>query len=165
MSALGQKPTYALQQAMSALHPIATAKAKFRKRPCLLYPRKRTCAAQEAMSALGQRFPISILGRLDEGSVNTGRHLNMPLIFVGKENATTTQFCGSSPTIKMITRFSSAGMIMRWQSTNCLSKRRQPRLVPRALPGKVGPKTLDRSVRTNISQFANQITRRGKKRC
>src|SRR5262245_27476206 len=31
MSALGQKQTYALQQAMSALHPIATAKAKFRK--------------------------------------------------------------------------------------------------------------------------------------
>jgi len=30
MSALGQKRTYALQQAMSALHPIATAKAKFR---------------------------------------------------------------------------------------------------------------------------------------
>jgi hypothetical protein len=29
MSALGQKPTYALQQAMSALPPIATAKAKF----------------------------------------------------------------------------------------------------------------------------------------
>jgi hypothetical protein len=27
MSALGQKPTYALQQVMSALHPIATAKA------------------------------------------------------------------------------------------------------------------------------------------
>jgi hypothetical protein len=27
MSALGQKQTYALQQAMSALHPIATAKA------------------------------------------------------------------------------------------------------------------------------------------
>ena len=27
MSALGQKPTYALQQAMSALHPIAIAKA------------------------------------------------------------------------------------------------------------------------------------------
>ena len=31
MSALGQKQTYALQQGMSALHPIATAKAKFRK--------------------------------------------------------------------------------------------------------------------------------------
>jgi hypothetical protein len=42
MSALGQKPTYALQQAMSALHPISTAKAKLRKRPCPLYPRKRT---------------------------------------------------------------------------------------------------------------------------
>jgi hypothetical protein len=27
MSALGQKPTYALQQAMSALHPKATVKA------------------------------------------------------------------------------------------------------------------------------------------
>jgi hypothetical protein len=27
MSALGQKQTYALQQAMSALHPIATVKA------------------------------------------------------------------------------------------------------------------------------------------
>src|SRR5262249_31778707 len=44
MSALGQKPTYALQQAMSALHPIATAKANFRKGPCPLYPQKRTCA-------------------------------------------------------------------------------------------------------------------------
>jgi hypothetical protein len=29
MSALGQKPTYALQQAMSALHPIATLIAFF----------------------------------------------------------------------------------------------------------------------------------------
>jgi hypothetical protein len=55
MSALGQKRTYALQQAMSALPPIATAKAKFRKRPCPLYPRKRTCAVQLAMSALGQK--------------------------------------------------------------------------------------------------------------
>src|SRR5215813_11689037 len=54
MSALGQKPTYALQQAMSALHPIATAKANFRKGPCLLYPRKRTCAVQQRMSALGR---------------------------------------------------------------------------------------------------------------
>jgi len=31
MSALGQKQTYALQQAMSALPPIAAAKTKFRK--------------------------------------------------------------------------------------------------------------------------------------
>src|SRR5262249_21656149 len=54
MSALGQKQTCALQNVMSALHPIATAKAKFRKRPCLLYPRKRTCAVQLVMSALGQ---------------------------------------------------------------------------------------------------------------
>jgi hypothetical protein len=52
--ALGQKPTYALQQTMSALPSIATAKAKFRKKPCPLYPRKRTCAVQLAMSAKGQ---------------------------------------------------------------------------------------------------------------
>jgi hypothetical protein len=55
MSALGQKQTYALQQLMSALHPIATAKAKFRKRPCLLYPQKRTCAVHLPMSAMGQK--------------------------------------------------------------------------------------------------------------
>jgi hypothetical protein len=33
MSALGQKRTYALQQAMSALPPIATAKADIGQRP------------------------------------------------------------------------------------------------------------------------------------
>src|SRR5262245_18227323 len=49
MSALGQKQTYAPQKAMSALHPIATAKANFRKGPCPLYPRKRTCAVQTGM--------------------------------------------------------------------------------------------------------------------
>jgi hypothetical protein len=36
MSALGQKRTYAAQQGMSALLPIATAKAKFHKRQCPL---------------------------------------------------------------------------------------------------------------------------------
>jgi hypothetical protein len=51
MSALGQKRTYALQQAMSALHPIATAKADFCARLCPLYPRKRTFAVQLGMSA------------------------------------------------------------------------------------------------------------------
>jgi hypothetical protein len=38
MSALGQKRTYAVQQSMSALPPIATAKADFRKRSCPLNP-------------------------------------------------------------------------------------------------------------------------------
>src|SRR5262249_48607493 len=42
MSALGQKQTYAMQKAMSALPPIATAKADIRKRSCPLYPRKQT---------------------------------------------------------------------------------------------------------------------------
>src|SRR5262245_501229 len=55
MSALGQKRTYAVQNAMSALPPIATAKADFRKRSCLLYPQKQTCAAHKLMSALGQK--------------------------------------------------------------------------------------------------------------
>jgi len=40
MSALGQKRTYAAQNVMSALPPIATMKADFRKRPCPLYPPK-----------------------------------------------------------------------------------------------------------------------------
>src|SRR5262245_41544654 len=55
MSALGQKQTFALQEAMSALLPIATAKADFRTMSCLLYPSKRTCAVQKPMSALGQK--------------------------------------------------------------------------------------------------------------
>jgi len=54
MSALGQKQTYAVHKAMSALPPIATAKADIRKWSCLLYPRKQTCAVQRLMSALGQ---------------------------------------------------------------------------------------------------------------
>src|SRR5215468_9824839 len=57
MSALGQKQTYAVQKTMSALPPIATAKADIRKRSCLLYPQERTCAVQLqlGMSALGQK--------------------------------------------------------------------------------------------------------------
>src|SRR5215467_1484640 len=50
MSALGQKQTYALQKAMSALPPIATAKADFRKRSCPLYPRKQTLICTERVS-------------------------------------------------------------------------------------------------------------------
>src|SRR5215472_3748046 len=47
MSALGQKQTCALQKAMSALPPIATAKAEFPQKSCLLYLRKRTCAVHQ----------------------------------------------------------------------------------------------------------------------
>jgi hypothetical protein len=54
MSALGQKLTCASQKVMSALPSIVTAKADFGNPSCLLYPRKRTCAVQLAMSALGQ---------------------------------------------------------------------------------------------------------------
>ena len=52
MSALGQKRTYAVQRPMSALLSIATAKADPRKRPCPLYPRKRTCRQPIAKSAI-----------------------------------------------------------------------------------------------------------------
>src|SRR5262245_12998253 len=45
MSALGQKQTHAVQQRMSALPPIATAKADIRKRSCPLCTRKQTCGA------------------------------------------------------------------------------------------------------------------------
>src|SRR5262249_46375880 len=55
MSALGQKRTYAAQQPMSALPPIATAKADIGKPSCPLYPQKRTCAVHQLMSALGQK--------------------------------------------------------------------------------------------------------------
>src|SRR5262245_39192097 len=55
MSALGQKQTCALQRLMSALPPIATAKADFGKPSCPLYPRNRTCALQLGMSAKGQQ--------------------------------------------------------------------------------------------------------------
>jgi len=44
MSALGHKQTFALQNSMSALPPIATAKTDIRTTSCLLYPWKRTCA-------------------------------------------------------------------------------------------------------------------------
>jgi hypothetical protein len=44
-----------VQEGMSALPPIATAKANFRKRSCPLYPRKQTCAVQKRMSAKGHK--------------------------------------------------------------------------------------------------------------
>src|SRR6476619_1905419 len=53
---------------MSALPPIATAKADFDKPSCLLYPQKRTCAAQPAMSALGQKQTFAL-----QYSVSAGR--------------------------------------------------------------------------------------------
>jgi hypothetical protein len=60
MSALGQKRTGAAQKGDFRFTPIATAKANSRKRSCLLYPRKRTCAVQTVMSALGQKRTFNI---------------------------------------------------------------------------------------------------------
>ena len=55
MSALGQKQTCAPQKSMSALVPVATAKADMSLASCPLFPRKRTCALQSQMSAKGHK--------------------------------------------------------------------------------------------------------------
>src|SRR5215831_5393089 len=68
MYALGHKRTCALHHVMSALPPIATAKADSRKRSCLLYPQKQTCAVQEPMSANGQKQTSEIFR---DGSTST----------------------------------------------------------------------------------------------
>jgi hypothetical protein len=53
MSAMGHKRTFALQKPMSALPPIATAKADIGKPSCPLYPRKRTFAAAVSQKSHG----------------------------------------------------------------------------------------------------------------
>ena len=54
MSALGQKQTCAVQYGMSALPPIATAKANSRKRSCPLYPQQSaTCSVSGPMFRIG----------------------------------------------------------------------------------------------------------------
>src|SRR5262249_20247019 len=85
MSALGHKQTYAVQNAMSALPPIATAKADIRSRSCLLYPRKRTCAVHKRMSAMGQtptsrELPPKLLINL-RGTAKPGRGHRRPSRF------------------------------------------------------------------------------------
>src|SRR5262245_57564128 len=61
---------------MSALPPIATAKADIGKTSCLLYPRKRTCAVHTLMSALGQKRTQNVEAlyrlRLRSGCVSSG---------------------------------------------------------------------------------------------
>src|SRR5262245_38975110 len=92
MSALGQKQTYALQQAMSALHPIATAKAKFRKRPCLLYPPKADMCGANPNVRFG---PIADINRRCVSTVAmaspASARLSTPLYAVGKYGWTSVQ--------------------------------------------------------------------------
>jgi hypothetical protein len=75
MSALGQNRTFALQYVMSALAPTATAKADIRKRPCPLYPRKRTCAVQLRMSALGQKRTVIQFKKTAPSTANSAASL------------------------------------------------------------------------------------------
>jgi|GEM_PF-1022582 hypothetical protein len=67
MSALGQKQTFAVQHVMSALPPIATAKADSRK-----------LSAQLRMSAMGQkRIPPFILADVSTYSmISSARPIN-----------------------------------------------------------------------------------------
>jgi hypothetical protein len=61
MSALGQKPTYALQQAMSALHPIATAKADMLQMAMSALPPKADMCGALAHVCFG---PIADIDRI-----------------------------------------------------------------------------------------------------
>jgi hypothetical protein len=89
MSALGQKQTCAMQKGMSALPPIATTKANFRTRSCLLYPRKRTYRLPISQ----RRQRIKIEARLPEASslseldnhrfrISARRTLKRPLVVI-----------------------------------------------------------------------------------
>src|SRR5262245_16544001 len=81
MSALGHKQTCALQSVMSALHPIATAKAKFRKRPCPLYPRKRTLAGVNQLLSANGGLPLlagCTIGRYRVGKSGVHAHPTSP---------------------------------------------------------------------------------------
>jgi hypothetical protein len=78
MSALGHKRTFAPQKAMSAFPPIATAKADFRTRSCLLYPRKRTCAVHQLWAKSGHQVAYSITSPACASSIS-GRVRPSPL--------------------------------------------------------------------------------------
>src|SRR4029079_2013640 len=89
MSALGHKQTYAVQKAMSASPLIATAKADLRK--------KRTCAAQQVMSALGQKrtFISPAHNRSDVELIVLARSLDRRLIVL--QTATLARKFPTSP--------------------------------------------------------------------
>jgi len=67
MSALGQKQTCAVEERMSALPPIATAKADIGKPSCL----KRTCPVHAPMSAKAQKRDIRTDESILRGAFNT----------------------------------------------------------------------------------------------
>src|SRR5262245_31299875 len=74
MSALVQKQTCAPHNVTSAITPIATEKADFRKRSCPLYPQKRTCAVQLGMSAMANSGHPPSFDHFVSGYQQTGRH-------------------------------------------------------------------------------------------
>jgi hypothetical protein len=55
MSALGQKQTYAAQNGMSALHPIATAKEKTPQRAMSAFPPKADMCGAQAHVCFGPK--------------------------------------------------------------------------------------------------------------
>ena len=71
MSALGQKQTYAVQQAMSALHPIATAKADMSQMVMSALPPKAGMCSALAHVCFGPKADIE---RLFDHLVRTSLH-------------------------------------------------------------------------------------------
>src|SRR5215475_234448 len=93
MSALGQKQTYAVHQPMSALPPIATAKADIRTRSCLLCPRKRTCAVQRRMSAKGHKRLCPHSDYEDFVTVSTGSGDRLKSDGIGGKRLAVSKIC------------------------------------------------------------------------
>src|SRR5262249_1956039 len=131
MSALGQKQTCALQRLMSALPPIATAKADIGKLSCLLYPRKRTCAVQLRMSPLAQ-YQTFKTSRMAANLPVAVHHDPLPSLFtsaMGNENSSSPSssctrmdhFDHSSSKNLSVSNFSSCATASAWARAASIS--------------------------------------------
>jgi hypothetical protein len=77
MSALGQKQTFALQN----LCPLYSQERRLSQKGMSLYPRKRTCAVQQPMSAMGQEATRSALPAYDRYHHNAARRAILLFVF------------------------------------------------------------------------------------
>jgi hypothetical protein len=72
MSALGQKRTYALQQAMSALHPIATRESRHLPKVMSALPPKADMCGAQADVSFGPIADIRVCRRTSVARVGPG---------------------------------------------------------------------------------------------
>src|SRR5262245_23861814 len=61
--------------------PISTAKADMPQKSCLLYPQKRTYAAQQGMSAKGQKQTLRLYSITSSARVSTDEGIVRPIAF------------------------------------------------------------------------------------